>query len=217
MKILGIDEAGRGPVIGPLVVAGVLMKKSDERILKKLGVRDSKLLSPEKREILEVEIKKIAINVRVVIIPAREIDECMKKMSLNDIEMNAMASIINSVGDAGRTIIDLPSTSKSFVPDLESKLTIKTRITAEYKADVNHISVGAASIIAKVERDRQVRALEKEHGLELGSGYPSDPATKRYMETLIRSRDTLPDYVRQSWKTTKEIMEKKAQKTLATF
>ena len=217
MDILGIDEAGRGPVIGPLVVAGVLIKKSDERFLKNLGVRDSKLLSPEKREILEGEIKKRAKNVRVVIIPARQIDEYMKKMSLNQIEMDAMINIINTVGDVDKTIIDLPSTSKTFVPDLESKLTAKTKITAEYKADVNYISVGAASIIAKVERDRQVRALEKEYGLELGSGYPSDPATKRYMESLIRSRDTLPDYVRSSWKTTKEILEKKTQKTLATF
>jgi len=217
MDILGIDEAGRGPVIGPLVVAGVLIKKSDERILKKLGVRDSKLLSPEKREILEGEIKKRAKNVRVVIIPARQIDEYMKKISLNQIEMDAMINIINTIGDTDKTIIDLPSTSKTFVPDLESKLTAKTRITAEYKADVNHISVGAASIIAKVERDRQVRALEKEHGLELGSGYPSDPATKRYMESLVRSRDTFPDYVRKSWKTTKDILEKKTQKTLARF
>lgn len=217
MDILGIDEAGRGPVIGPLVVAGVLIKKADERILKNLGVRDSKLLSPEKREILEEDIKKIAKNVRVMIISAAKIDEYMKKMSLNDIEMNAMATIINSIGDADKTIIDLPSTSKTFVPDLESKLTAKTKITAEYKADVNHISVGAASIIAKVERDRQIRTLEEEHGLQLGSGYPSDPATKRYMESLIRSRDTFPDYVRRSWKTTKEIMEKKTQKSLAIF
>ncbi len=217
MDILGIDEAGRGPVIGPLVVAGVLIKKADERILKNLGVRDSKLLSPEKREILEVDIKKIAKNVRVVIIQASQIDEYMKKMSLNQIEMDAMVDIINTIGNADKTIIDLPSTSKTFVPDLESKLTAKTKITAEYKADVNHISVGAASIIAKVERDRQVRTIEKEHGLQLGSGYPADPVTKRYMESIIKSRDTFPDYVRKSWKTTKEIMEKKTQKSLATF
>ncbi|MCK5699372.1 MAG: ribonuclease HII [Candidatus Aenigmarchaeota archaeon] len=217
MNSLGIDEAGRGPVIGPLVVAGVHLKKEHEPQLKDLGITDSKLLSPKKRENLEKEIKKIAINVRVIIISAKQIDNDMKNMSLNHIEMNAMAKIINQTPDAKKTIIDLPSNSKTFTQELEAKTTTKTKITAEFKADLNHTSVSAASIIAKTERDRQIRLIEKKHNIKLGSGYPSDPKTKTFLKEYIPSHDTLPDYIRQSWQTTKDLIKQKTQKGLGDF
>jgi len=217
MSTLGIDEAGRGPVIGPLVVAGVHLKKEHEPHLKDLGITDSKLLSPKKRENLEKEIKKIAINVRVIIISAKQIDNDMKNMSLNHIEMNAMAKIINQTPDAKKTIIDLPSNSKTFTQELVAKTTTKTKITAEFKADLNYIAVSAASIIAKTERDRQIRLIEKKHKIKLGSGYPSDPNTKTFLKEYIQSHDTLPDYIRQSWQTTKDLIKKKTQKGLGDF
>ena len=220
MNSLGIDEAGRGPVIGPLVVAGVHLKKEHEPQLKDLGITDSKLLSPKKRENLEKEIKKIAINVRVIIISAKQIDNDMKNMSLNHIEMNAMAKIINQTPDAKKTIIDLPSNSKTFTQELEAKTTTKTKITAEFKADLNYTSVSAASIIAKTERDRQIRQIEKKHNISLGSGYPSDPNTKTFLKEHIesmQSHDTLPDYIRSSWQTTKDLIKQKSQKGLGDF
>ncbi len=220
MNTLGIDEAGRGPVIGPLVVAGVHIKKEHEPHLKNLGITDSKLLSPKKRENLEKEIKKIAINVRVVIISAKQIDNDMKNISLNHIEMNAMAKIINQTPNAKKTIIDLPSNSKTFTQELEAKTTTKTKITAEFKADLNYTSVSAASIIAKTERDRQIRLIEKKHNITLGSGYPSDPKTKTFLKEHIesmQSHDTLPDYIRQSWQTTKDLIKQKTQKGLGDF
>ncbi|MFH1126830.1 MAG: ribonuclease HII [archaeon] len=217
MNVLGIDEAGRGPVIGPLVVAGVELRKEDEPFLKDLGVTDSKLLSPKKRETLEKEIKKIAKNVRVIVIHAKDIDRDMKKMSLNQIEMNAMIKIINSMKDTDETIIDLPSTSATFIKELASKITTDTKITAEHKADLNHVVVGAASILAKTERDRHIRTLEKKHRVIIGSGYPSDPETKKHMKECIWSHDTLPDYIRKSWQTTKDLVTAKSQKGLTDF
>ena len=217
MSTLGIDEAGRGPVIGPLVVAGVHIKKEHEPHLKNLGITDSKLLSPKKRETLEKEIKKIAINVRVIIISAKQIDNDMKNISLNHIEMNAMIKIINSTPQATKTIIDLPSNSKTFTQELEAKITTKTKITAEFKADLNYTAVSAASIIAKTERDRQIRLIEKKHKIKLGSGYPADPKTKDFLKEYIQSHDTLPDYIRTSWQTTKDLINTKTQKGLGDF
>lgn len=217
MSTLGIDEAGRGPVIGPLVVAGVHIKKEHEPHLKDLGITDSKLLSPKKRENLEKEIKKIATNVRIIIIPAKQIDNNMKNISLNHIEMNAMITIINSTPHATKTIIDLPSNSKTFTQELEAKITTKTKITAEFKADLNYTAVSAASILAKTERDRQIILIEKKHKVIIGSGYPSDPKTKIFLKEYIQSHDTLPPYIRKSWQTTKDILISKAQKDLKDF
>ncbi len=220
MNILGIDEAGRGPVIGPLVLAGACIKKEDETFLKKSGITDSKLLSPRKRETLGEQIKKIAKNVRIIVISAKQINHDMKYISLNQIEMNAMIKIINSTPKADKTIIDLPSNSKTFTQELEAKITTRTKITAEHKADLNYIPVSAASIIAKVERDRQIRLIEKKHNIQIGSGYPADPTTKKFLKEYIQSHDTLdtlPDYIRTSWQTTKDLIEEKNQKTLGDF
>lgn len=216
-KILGLDEAGRGPVIGPMVIAGVLINDEDENKLKDLGVKDSKLLTPKRREELAKEIKKIAKNIKVVKISAKEIDKQRKIKTLNKIEMEAFARIINFM-DTKEVYLDLPENGTKFAFALKRKLDDwNVKLIAEHKADINYPVVSAASIIAKVERDAEMRKLEKETGLELSSGYPADPHVVNFLKKYMEDHKELPDFVRKSWITAKRLEGKKKQKKLGEF
>ena len=210
---IGIDEAGRGPVIGPLVVAGV--ETEDPEKLKLLGVKDSKQLSMAERERLYDQILKIA-KAEVICISAQEIDELRKIKSLNVIELDAFIEIIQRLsGD--KVIIDLPESGNRFEVQIKSRVGREIELTAEHKADENFPIVSAASIIAKVTRDREVRRIEEELGTRIGSGYPSDPDTKKYLKGIAEGGKGFGVYVRHSWQTVKNFVNKKEQKDLFGF
>ena len=214
--MIGIDEAGRGPVIGPMVIAGVQLDKKAEAKLKGLGVRDSKRIAPKKREVLAEEIRKIAKTVDVVVITAKQIDELMQLMTLNQIELNAMVKIMNEIDDI-EIFLDLPSNGPGFMRELNSKLTVpNAKVVAEHKADDKYVVVGAASIIAKTTRDRLVREIEEKHGT-LGSGYPADERTINFLKKYLKEHGDLPDFVRHAWSTTQKLLETKTQKGLFEF
>ena len=209
--IAGIDEAGRGAVIGPMVIAGVLIE--DDTPLKELGVKDSKLLSPEQREELYKEIIKIARDFAVIKIPPSLIDDLRKRYSLNVIEAMKMAEIINAMKPK-KVFLDCPQVSiEKFVLILKGMLKHQPKIIAENFADAKYPVVAAASIIAKVERDREIEKLKKEFGFDFGVGYPHD---KRTIEFLKMFKE-FPNCVRKSWSTAIEIKSAKAQKSLADF
>ncbi len=213
--MLGIDEAGRGPAIGPLVVAGVRIAEKDKITLKKLGVRDSKLVSPKERTFLAERIGGIALWTKAVSVDANEIDEKMKRMSLNDIELEAMAEIINSCEllDGEDVIIDLPSNGPEFGRVLRTKIkNKKINLILEHSADKNHVCVGAASIIAKEGREKQVAGLHLVHG-DFGSGYPHDPKTKKFLQKAVREKTSL-EIIRTSWATVKDIQGSAEQRKL---
>ena len=210
---IGIDEAGRGPVIGPLVVAGV--ETEDPEKLKLLGVKDSKQLSMAERGRLYDQILKIA-KAEVICISAQEIDELRKIKSLNVIELDAFIEIIQRLsGD--KVIIDLPESGNRFEVQIKSRVGREIELTAEHKADENYPIVSAASIIAKVTRDREVRRIEDELGTRIGSGYPSDPDTKKYLKDVAEGGKGFGVYVRHSWQTVKDFVKKKEQKDLFGF
>jgi ribonuclease HII len=214
--ILGIDEAGRGPVLGPMVVAGVVIDEKEEAMLKKIGVKDSKMLSPKQREKLAVEIKKAAKSIETVIISAKQIDELMQIMSLNDVELNAMVKIINKL-NSDSVILDLPSNGPGFMMGLRAKIEKKDKkIVAEHKADSKYICVGAASIIAKTVRDGIIAEIQKKYAKygDIGSGYPADERTTNFLKNYLKTEGKLPEEVRTAWATTKELLEKEKQKTL---
>lgn len=214
--ILGIDEAGRGPVLGPMVVAGVVIDEKDEAMLKKSGVKDSKMLSPGQRERLAVEIKKTAKQIETVIFSAKQIDELMQIMSLNDVELNAMAKIINKLS-SDSVYLDLPSNGPGFMRELSAKIENKQRkIIAEHKADSKYISVGAASIIAKTTRDAIISDIQKKYSNygDIGSGYPADERTIDFLKNHLKKEGKLPEEVRTAWATTKELLQKDGQKKL---
>jgi len=217
---MGLDETGRGAVLGPLVICGLVVNEKQEKELRKIGVKDSKLLTPKKREELSEKIERIATHIIILRIPAHKIDANRKKgVNLNKIEAIKMAEIINMV-KPDKVYIDAPSyNSNKFTDYLFSKLEDKKmKIIAENYADKKYPVVSAASIIAKVDRDEQIRKLEKELGEPLGVGYPHDEITIKYLEKIARkNKGKMPNYVRKTWDTTKQIVKKYKQKGLVGF
>lgn len=212
--VLGIDEAGRGAVIGPLVIAGVIVDEQDQKTLKALGVKDSKMLTPEKREALAPNIKRIAKDYIIIKITAQEIDEKRKRINLNRIEAEKMAEIIRAA-KADVAIVDAPQVStQKFRMVLEAMVKNNTKIIAENYADKKYPVCSAASVIAKVERDAEVRKIEKQHGIKVRTGYSHDPDTIAFLK---RCKGDYPDFVRKSWATAINHSGKAKQKALGEF
>jgi len=200
----GIDEAGRGCVLGPLAVAGVSVDSWRLKELAELGVKDSKLLSPGQRDALYPEILRVCKGVEVSRIPPKMIDRYVsrgkKYRRLNYLETIHMAKVIDALG-ADEVFVDAPDVNPvRFKAELEELLSCRPRIVAEHKADVNYAVVSAASIVAKVERDRDIAELRALHG-DFGSGCPSDPETIAFLESWMKSNSSQPDFARKSWKT----------------
>ncbi len=212
--ILGIDEAGRGAVIGPMVIAGVLIEKRDEQVLKELKVRDSKLLTVRQREFFYHKVADIAKDYLVIKIPANEIDELRKTKNLNRIEAEKMAEIIRAL-KPDVAVVDAPQVSADkFKQYLSALAKNDTEIIAENKADKNYPVVAAASVLAKVERDREIEKIKKMVGVDFGVGYSHDERTIKFLQELIDKDKKFPDFVRKSWITAIDIKDKKEQKTL---
>ena len=214
--VCGIDEAGRGPVIGPLVVCGVLFTEEKAEQLAAMGAKDSKLLSPQKRERLFSQIQAAAERVELILLSPEEIDAAVlaKDSSLNELETAAMASAINRLRP-DKAYIDCPSTNVAgWLSELRRMLDFTPKeIIAEHKADAKYPLVGAASILAKVTRDREIEALKAKFHVDFGSGYPADPKTKAFIEKHYRD---FP-FFRKSWETYRRIAEKDVQGTLDGF
>ena len=221
--IIGIDDAGRGPVIGSMFLAGVLVTREQEIFLKGQNVKDSKLLLHPARIRLSRLIEENSIAHKVVEASPEEIDSAVKTSSLNILEARKMAEVIDflkeeagSENDKINVIVDCPSvnipawteTLASFVKNIKN-----TCIKCEHKADVNHISVSAASILAKVAREENVEKIKKEIGIDFGSGYPADPKTKAFLDKHWEKFEN-SGLIRKSWETWNTLMKKKGQKQL---
>jgi len=208
MLIAGVDDAGRGPIIGPLMIAGVLFAGEDIQKLKPLGVKDSKLLSPQRREMLAIEIRKLAVKYRVESLSPAEIDKVVETgrrlHRLNRLEAHTMAKVIEAL-EPDVTYVDASDVrANRFKEHIQEKLTFPARIVSEHKADAKYPVVSAASIIAKVERDKAVEKLKEKYG-DLGSGYVTDPKTVRFLETWLTTHGSYPEFVRKSWKPAKKL------------
>jgi ribonuclease HII len=203
MLIAGVDDAGRGPIIGPLVIAGVLLDDKDVHLLKSLGVKDSKQLSPQRREQLAQEIKDIVIKYHVEHLLPAEIDRVVKSSrklhKLNRLEAHTMAKVIEALGPDVAYVDASDVLAHRFGVHVSEKLTIRVKVISEHKADITYPIVSSASIIAKVERDREVRELAKRFG-DLGSGYMTDPKTVEFLERWLAEHGSYPDFVRKSWR-----------------
>ncbi len=217
--ILGIDDAGRGPIIGPMVLAGILIQEKHHPFLKELGVKDSKLLLPEKRKSIALILhKKFPFHIELAY--PDEIDIRTKAgTNLNWIEAIKSANIINTLADKIqekiKVIVDCPSpnlkTWRNYLlkyiknPDI-------IQLSCEHKADLNHLSVSAASIIAKNHRDEEIEKLKQQLGIDFGSGYCSDPLTQEFLKTDLTQFESL-GIIRKSWNTwTKAVAEKEQKK-----
>jgi ribonuclease HII len=206
MLVAGVDEAGRGCVIGPLVVAGVATKKETLPLLVELGVKDSKLLTPKKREALYPEILRLVESYHVVKVPPSQIDlfvESGRRLhKLNRLEAQTMAAVIEALKPDEAYVDAADVLEQRFKNHIKECLTIKTRIISKHKADLIYPVVSAASIIAKVERDREIAALKLIYG-DFGSGYLTDGKTMGFLRLLLEKTGEYPSCVRQSWKPAK--------------
>lgn len=217
MLIAGVDDAGRGSTIGPLVIAGVLLDKKNLPRLTRLGVRDSKQLSPGKRERLAEEIEKIALKHHVIKLSPAQIDKVVetgKRLhKLNWLEAQTMAKVISTLQPDVAYVDAADVLADRFRTDIVENLEFKVQIISEHKADVTYPIVSAASIIAKVKRDQAISELRDAYG-DFGCGYATDPKTLQFLENLISELGSYPDFVRKSWKTAKRLKEKAKQTKL---
>lgn len=209
--ICGVDEAGRGPVIGPLVVAGVCVGTDDK--LKELHVRDSKKCTPKQREKLEPCIRNEA-KCEVIVLPAGEIDLLRGEMTLNRIEAKLFATVIERLKPDIAYVDAADTDEENFAHMIRSELKTCPEIVSRHKADETYPVVSAASIIAKVRRDAEIRKIEDEIGEPIGSGYPSDPATIAFLEKWLKEKGSLPPHTRQSWSTILNIQKKLQSRNL---
>lgn len=209
--IAGIDEAGKGPVLGPMCVAGVLVDENKLDSIFHLGVKDSKKLTPKKRETLSVDIKKLADRFFILEVSSGQIDELRKVMTMNEIMVVCYVRVLEELRPESAIVDAADVIAKRFGENIKKKYSGDLNITSEHNADEKYPIVSAASILAKVRRDELVRNIEKTAGTEIGSGYPSDRKTITFLENWVREHGSLPDFARSSWETSKNIIEKLRQ------
>jgi ribonuclease HII len=217
VEICGIDEAGRGPVIGPLVICGMIVDSDDENELKELGVKDSKQITPKKREeLFEILSKKYKYELSIINPTQLDADLEREDSNLNYLEAKESAIIILKL-DPDKVFMDCPSTNiKAYTKTMKTLVDdSKIKIICEHKADINHIEASCASIIAKVTRDRIIKELHKVHG-DFGSGYPSDPKTKEFVAANFAKKEC-KGLFRTTWQTYKNVASAKQQNKLNKF
>ena len=197
--LCGVDEAGRGPVIGPMVVAAVMV--ADDGQLRSMRVKDSKQLSPEKREALAQRIQEIA-EVRIEVVGPADID-ANTDGHLNRFEAEVFARLIETLRAEDVFVDACDVNERRFGGMIMRHLSYRPRLVCEHKADSTYPVVSAASIIAKTRRDAIVREIEDELDRPIGTGYAHDKVTIAFLENWIKEKGCLPPYTRRSWATAK--------------
>ena len=203
--ICGIDEAGRGPVLGPLVIAAVAAE--DDLHLKEVHVKDSKQLTRKKREELSPLIRECS-EVETLVVSAEENDFYRLTGSLNDLEAESFAKLLKKLRPDEAYADAADVNEERFASVILQNLDFKLNLVSKHKADTLFPIVSAASVIAKTLRDELVDAISAEFGVPVGSGYPGDEVTRKFIEDWVRKNGTFPPHTRTSWKTAKEIYSK---------
>ena len=211
--ICGVDEAGKGAVLGPLVIAGVCCQTDEE--CRQLGARDSKTLSPDRREVL-YEALKNQFPTTVIVLNAEDVDRALQKMTINECPARAHAAILQYLRPDTAYVDACDVNAARHGRTMRRFLVHRCILITEHKADQIHPVVGAASIIAKVVRDREMKILRSRYG-DLGSGYPADPVTRRYLDQYIAEHRQPPPFARKSWQTVEACLRSLHQKDLSEF
>ena len=214
--ISGIDEAGRGSIIGPLVIASVTANKKTIKKFSRIGVKDSKKLSAKNREIFARIIMDESENVMISKLTEKKIDRAVKLrkeylknkkfitknkiIGLNELEAHSMSKIISNMNSHSVFVDSCDVKPQRFKERIENHLNSNMKIYSSHKADEKYVVVAAASVVAKYTRDKEIFKLKRKFG-EMGSGYPSDPATRMFLQKWLKKNKTIPDFTRKSWKT----------------
>jgi len=214
--MIGVDEAGKGPVLGPMVAAAV--RASPDALPG--DIDDSKRLSPARRESLAARLREDPdVTVGVAVVTTDRIDD--PGTDMNTLTVAAQAEAVAAVADADDAVLaDAGDVSESRFADRLAERAAdhgaSVSVTAEHGADERHAVVGAASVIAKVERDERVSAIAAEYG-DVGSGYPSDPTTRSFLREYVREHGALPACARTSWQTCADLLAAAEQSDLSEF
>jgi len=216
MPTLGVDEAGKGPVLGPMLAAAV---RAPPGALPD-GVDDSKRLSPSRRAELAAALRSHPeVSVGVAAVPVDRIDDPGTDMNALTVDAHA-AAVAAAAADGDRVLADAGEVSETrFARRLRERVGergVAVEVTAEHGADADRDRVAAASVVAKVERDARVDAIAAEYG-EVGSGYPGDPATRAFLREYVAEHGDLPNCARASWATCEDVLAATEQSTLSGF
>jgi len=211
MWICGIDEAGKGPVLGPMVTAGVAVE--DVSFLSGIGINDSKKLTAKRREELFSEITS-RFRYAVVVQSPEEIDN--RGGTMNEFTVDCHAEVLRTLNPDVVYLDACDVNANRFGTNVLVASGIETKVISEHKADAKFEVVGAASIVAKVTRDCLIDQLKEEFG-DIGSGYPSDPVTIAFLTEYIQKNGKAPSCARKSWQTVTDILDKSAQKSIDSF
>jgi ribonuclease HII len=202
----GVDEAGRGSIVGPLVVAGIGIRESKIALLYKMGIKDSKALNLKARARLFGEIMKVVDSVCIHKIDPAEVDGSVSLRGLNRLEAKVMASVINTIG-ADEVYVDCCDVNpQRYREYMECHLTCKPKLHSMHHADAINMVVSAASIIAKITRDEEIQHIRSKYG-SIGSGYPSDERTMRFIRDWVAKNGSAPEFTRKSWKPLRLILD----------
>ncbi|HPS91540.1 MAG TPA: ribonuclease HII [Methanothrix sp.] len=205
MLLLGADEAGKGPVVGSMFVAGLVIEEDRLFDLAGFGVRDSKLLTPARREILAKKISGIAADQYILEVKAQVIDDLRLVMTMNEIMVRSFSTVVANL-HADRGMLDAADVNaQRFADRVKAASKTSMILQAEHKADQRHHVVSAASILAKVRRDASMRELEESMHCKIGSGYPHDQDTINFLTEWVKEKRALPPCARQSWATAQRI------------
>jgi ribonuclease HII len=212
--ICGVDEAGRGPVMGPLVICGICVR-SDKR-LKELKVKDSKQLTPGRREELDKAIREMA-DIELIEVSASEIDSMRSRLTMNQIEAKMFSMIVNRLSPDEAYLDAADASEAEFERMVCSELKCRPRVVSMHKADQLFPVVSAASVVAKVRRDLRMREISDQLGENIGSGYSHDKVTIAFLEQYLCDNGDLPPHTRRSWDTSKNIIMRKRLRPLDQF
>jgi ribonuclease HII len=213
----GVDEAGRGSIIGPLVVAGISFKKASISELRKMGVKDSKALTPKSRTSLFAQLKDMATSICIYKIDCNVIDDNVYSKRLNKLEARMMAQVINNLY-ADKVYVDsCDVNAKRYERYIRSCLpALKPKLYSMHHADSINIVVSAASICAKITRDEEIEKIRKTH-CNIGSGYPCDDNTMRFIRDWVSKYKCSPSFARKSWRPLKQMLQEIEQYKLSQF
>lgn len=209
----GVDEAGRGSIIGPLVVAGISVRETKIAHLIEMGIRDSKVLTPKARARLFGQVMKVADSVCIRKINPVEVDDSVSLRGLNRLEAKVMAAVINNLG-ADEVYVDCCDVNPGRYRDyIGQHLSCSPIVHSMHHADVINVVVSAASIVAKITRDHEVAQIRKKYR-GIGSGYPSDDRTMHFIRCWVKKKGSAPEFARKSWKPLRLLLEQTAQRKL---
>ena len=216
MLVIGVDEAGRGPVIGPLVVCSVAIPSKDEKLLLDMGVKDSKYLSAKKRQNIHSwfmeNYQTMGWNYSITYGKPEQIDEAVYRNGLNLLECQLFAESINRLNIQNKLPtsiicdacdVDEVRFTRRVAQSIESWPWNNSQINSYHKADDQFLVVGLASILAKQARDKAIQYIQETLDFPIGSGYPSDAITIAAVHSMI---DPVPhEQLRWSWSTVERI------------